>query len=148
AGRVLKALALHLAGLMSLAVPLCGCTPFKDYVHNGFKVGPSYARPPAPVSRDWIDASDARLRKESGDLGRGGGVVHDPVLGWLICNSYQQTLSWGEAGARVLQARAQLGVAAGNFSPQPQQAKGDYSRYALSTEVANRRFNPETGAPV
>src|SRR5262245_38167444 len=146
-GRVLKAVALHLTGLMSLAAPLCGCIPFKEYVQNGFKVGPNYARPPVPVSQDWIDAPDARLRRESGDLSKWWGVFKDPVLVWLICNASQQNLSLREAGMRVLQARAQLGIATGNLFPQIQQAKGDYYRYALSTQVANRRFNPETGTP-
>src|SRR5205823_9690472 len=86
-GRVLKAFALHLAGLMGLAAPLCGCTPLKEYVQNGFKVGPNYARPPAPVSQDWIDSSDARLRKESGDLSKRWGVFKDTVLDGLICNA-------------------------------------------------------------
>ena len=27
-----------------------GCTTFSEYVHNGFKVGPNYQRPAAPVA--------------------------------------------------------------------------------------------------
>jgi NodT family efflux transporter outer membrane factor (OMF) lipoprotein len=87
------------------------------------------------------------LRKESGDLSKWWGVFKDPVLDWLICNAFQQNLSLREAGTRVLQARAQLGIATGGLFPQTQLAKGDYYRYALSTQVANRRFNPETGTP-
>src|SRR5258708_899525 len=59
---------LYLAGLMTLAAPLCGCTPLKEYVHNGFKVGPNYSPPPAPVAQNWIDSADPRVRNESDDL--------------------------------------------------------------------------------
>ncbi len=58
------------AGLVGLVVFLTGCTPFKQYIQNGFKVGPNYGRPPAPVAENWIDAPDPRVRKESGDLSR------------------------------------------------------------------------------
>src|SRR5947209_13491386 len=47
-----------LAGLLVLVVPLSGCTHFTEYFHNGFKVGPNYCRPPAPVAENWIDAID------------------------------------------------------------------------------------------
>jgi hypothetical protein len=30
------------AGFLMFAVSLCGCTPFSEYLHNGFKVGPNY----------------------------------------------------------------------------------------------------------
>jgi NodT family efflux transporter outer membrane factor (OMF) lipoprotein len=137
-GRLAKSVPLCLAGLMALAVPLGGCTPLKEYVHNGFKVGPNYGRPPAPVAPDWIDSADARVRKESDDLSKWWAVFKDPVLDSLIGNAYQQNLTLREAGTRVLQARAQLGIALGNFFPQTQQAKGDFNWHALSTEVANR----------
>src|SRR5207244_4418277 len=60
------------AGLVALSVCVltCGCTSLQDYLHNGFKVGPNYGRPPAPVAQDWIDAADVRVRKDSDDLSR------------------------------------------------------------------------------
>src|SRR5262249_34138694 len=139
-GRLAKSFPLYLAGLMTLAVPLCGCTSFKDYVQNGFKVGPNYGRPPAPVAQDWIDSADARVRQESDDLSKWWTVFKDPVLESLIWNAYQQNLTLREAGTRVLQARAQLGIAVGNFFPQTQNATGEYLWEASSTEVANRQF--------
>jgi NodT family efflux transporter outer membrane factor (OMF) lipoprotein len=135
---------LYLTGLMILATLLCGCTSFQEYVHNGFKVGPNYARPPAPVAPDWIDSSDVRVKKESEHLSQWWQVFNDPVLNALIDNAYQQNLSLREAGTRVLQARAQLGIAVGNFFPQTQQMKGDYDRFALSTEIANRNLRNGT----
>jgi len=129
-----------LAGLLVLVVPLSGCTSLKDYIHNGFKVGPNYGRPPAPVAPDWIDAADARVRKDPDDLSRWWTVFNDPVLDSLVCSAYQQNLSLRQAGFRVLEARAQRGIAAGNFFPQTQQATSDYTRNAISTETANRSF--------
>ena len=51
-----------------LAVLVCGCTTPSEYVHNGFKVGPNYCPPGAPVADNWIDATDKRVRTESDDL--------------------------------------------------------------------------------
>src|SRR5947209_5206617 len=115
-----------------------GCTGVRDYIQNGFKVGPNYGRPPAPVAPDWIDAADVRVRKESDDLSRWWTVFTDPVLDSLICSAYQQNLTLRQAGMRVLEARAQQGIAVGNFFPQKQHATGDYTRFAVSTEIANR----------
>jgi NodT family efflux transporter outer membrane factor (OMF) lipoprotein len=126
--------------LLGLVVLLSGCTPLKEYIHNGFKVGPNYGRPPAPVAKDWIDAADVRVRKDADDLSRWWRVFNDPVLDALTCDAYHQNLTLRQAGFRVLQARAQLGIAAGNFFPQTQQATGDYTRNALSTATANRSF--------
>jgi NodT family efflux transporter outer membrane factor (OMF) lipoprotein len=142
----LKAFALRLAGLMGLAAPLCGCTSFEDYVHNGFKVGPNYCRPPVPVARDWIDASDARVKERPEDLSLWWQVFNDPVLNSLISGAYRQNLSLREAGTKILQARAQLGIAVGNFFPQTQTMKGVYTWNAISTEVANRAL-AQIGTP-
>lgn len=133
------------AGISSFLAPFLllgtvGCTTFKDYVTNGFKVGPEYHRPPAPVAEDWIDAGDVRIRKESEDLSRWWTVFGDPALDSLVGAAYAQNISLREAGFRVLAARARLGIAVGNFFPQQQYADGGYSRVGLSTAVANRQF--------
>jgi NodT family efflux transporter outer membrane factor (OMF) lipoprotein len=132
------------AGLLIVSVLTGGCTTLGDYIHNGFKVGPNYGRPPAPVAKDWIDAADKRVRKDEDDLSKWWTVFNDPVLDSLICSAYQQNLSLREAGFRVLQARAQLCIDIGNLFPQTQQATGDYTRNALSRETAGSRSNPTT----
>jgi NodT family efflux transporter outer membrane factor (OMF) lipoprotein len=125
-----------------LAATLCsGCTPLGEYVHNGFKVGPNYRTPPASVEPAWIDAADRRLRSDSDDLSRWWAVFNDPVLDSLVCHAYQQNLTLREAGFRVMQARAQLGIALGNLLPQSQNASGSYTRYGLSQETANNILN-------
>src|SRR5580698_4205162 len=39
-----------------------GCTPWREYIRNGFKVGPNFCEPEAPVAAQWIDAHDSRLQ--------------------------------------------------------------------------------------
>jgi outer membrane protein TolC len=127
-----------LAGVLMLVVPLSGCTHFKEYIHNGFKVGPNYHRPPAPAAENWIDAADVRVRNGNEDLSRWWAVFNDPVLNALVRDAYLQNLTLRQAGCRVLEARAQQAVAVGTFFPQTQQTTGNYQRNAVSTAVPNR----------
>jgi NodT family efflux transporter outer membrane factor (OMF) lipoprotein len=122
-----------------VAASVTGCTPFRDYVHNGFKVGPNYCKPEAPVAKDWIDANDVRLRKDTPDLSHWWTVLDDPVLSGLIDFAYRQNLTLREAGFRVLEARAELGIARGEFFPQQQALFGSYQRIALSKATANAK---------
>jgi NodT family efflux transporter outer membrane factor (OMF) lipoprotein len=115
----------------------CGCTTLEEYIHNGFKVGPNYGRPPAPVAREWIDADDQRVRSESDDLSAWWTVFNDPALDSLICMAYHQNLTLRQAGFRVLEARAQRNIDAGNLFPQTQQATGEYTRNGISREIAS-----------
>ena len=123
---------------VALALALCGCTPFTEYVHNGFKVGPNYAEPPVPVAPSWIDASDKRVRSTSDDLSKWWTVFNDPVLDELVCSAYKQNLTLRQAGYQILVARAQRNIAVGQLFPQTQQATGDYTRNAVSRETAEQ----------
>ncbi len=135
--------AIQLAARCFVVALLCaasGCTPLGEYVRNGFKVGPNYRRPAAPVAEDWIDAGDRRVRKDSEELQRWWAVFNDPTLEALVTNASQQNLTLRQAGFRVLQARAARAIVAGNFFPQQQNASGSYSRNALSVLAANSAF--------
>ncbi len=112
-----------------LMVLLSGCTSFRDYVHNGFKVGPNYHRPPALSAEHWIDESDKRVRTDSDDLASWWTVFNDPLLNQLMNNAFQQSLTLRQAGFRVLEARAQLAIARGEFFPQTQTADGSFTRF-------------------
>ena len=107
-----------------------GCTGPGQYADNGFKVGPNYCRPDAAVAERWIDANDPkhRVRDASEDLSRWWAVFNDPILDRLMTTAYQQNLPLREAAYRVLEARAQLGIARGAFFPQQQNAVGGYRR--------------------
>ncbi len=122
--------------MLAVAVPLCGCTTITDYIHNGFEVGPSFSTPPAPVAVNWIDAADPHVKRTEEDLSKWWTVFGDPVLDDLICTAYKQNLTLRQAGERILEARAQLGIAIGEFFPQTQNATGSYTRNQISTKTA------------
>ena len=152
---------------MLLVLALSGCTSFPEYVRNGFKVGPNYAPAPAPVAKTWIDANDKRVRLDTEDLSEWWNVfkipdpndpastpaaqvvmgalpqlrekdkVADPILHELITDAVRENLTLRQAGTRILQARATLGVAVGNFFPQSQFLDGSATRNANSLETVN-----------
>src|SRR5207253_8504483 len=110
-----------------------------------FTVGPNYGRPPAPVAEQWIEAGDANVQSRHLQYADWWSVFQDRTLNSLINTAYEQNLSLRIAGTRVLQARAQQAIAAGNIFPQTQQANGQYSRVALSHNTFN---NPSAIASV
>jgi NodT family efflux transporter outer membrane factor (OMF) lipoprotein len=111
---------------------LSGCTSFRDYIHNGLKVGPNYHRPPALSAEHWIDETDKRVRTDCDDLASWWTVFNDPLLNQLMQNAYQQNLSLREVGFRVLESRAQLAIARGEFFPQTQTADGSFTRFGVA----------------
>jgi len=125
---------LRYAVLLLATLTLSGCTSFRDYFRNGLKVGPNYVEPPAPVAPQWIDVADQRVRTESDDLAGWWTVLDDPLLNNLMVSAYRQNLTLREAGFRVLAARAQLGIAVGNFFPQNQTMSGDFVRFGLADQ--------------
>src|SRR5262245_49909359 len=131
----LSAVAKRWAACLPLLLILPGCH-LREWVRNGFKVGPNYCRPQAPVASEWIDYQDPRVKSEEGDISAWWRVFNDPVLNKLIEMSYEQNLSLREAGARVLAARALRDFAVGNLFPQVQEATGAYSRNKVSQEQA------------
>jgi NodT family efflux transporter outer membrane factor (OMF) lipoprotein len=141
---VLRARRRSVACLVLSAVLLSGCTSLREYVQNGLKVGPNYCQPTAPVAQNWIDANDKRVRGDCEDMSKWWTVFNDAGLEGLICCAYRQNLTLKEAGCRVLQARAQLGIATGQLFPQSQTMTGDFARNAVSREVPNGQF---IGAP-
>ncbi|MCE5303961.1 MAG: efflux transporter outer membrane subunit [Planctomycetaceae bacterium] len=114
-----------------------GCTSWREYVHNGFKVGPNYCRPDAEVSSHWIDEKDLRTAEDPEIAKRWWTVFKDPKLNELVACAYRQNLTLREAGFRILEARATRDIAVGNFFPQTQNAAGNYSRNASSVTDAN-----------
>jgi NodT family efflux transporter outer membrane factor (OMF) lipoprotein len=137
-----------LAGLAGAAFLYSGCvtTGPLDYIRNGFKVGPNYCRPPAPVAGAWIEADDPHV--ESRQLQDWWRVFNDPTLNSLIDTAYEQNLNLRVLGTRVLQARAQQAIAVGNIFPQTQQATGAYSRVGLSQTAFNNPSAFTAGATV
>jgi NodT family efflux transporter outer membrane factor (OMF) lipoprotein len=119
--------------LLATALLVSGCTTGpKEWIQNGFKVGPEYGRPPAPVADEWIDSEDGNVRSEPTDYSYWWATFNDPVLNELVDAAYEQNLPLKIAGMRVIEARAQRGVAAGTLFPQQQQMTGSFARSAFS----------------
>ena len=101
---------------LALALLATGCTTGPgEWIRNGFKVGPNYCRPPAPVADQWIDSEDPLVQPQAADYSYWWGVFDDPVLNELVEAAYEQNLPLKVAGMRILEARSQLGVATGNL---------------------------------
>jgi len=129
-----RILVFGLFGMISLSSG-CVATGPVDWIRNGFKVGPNYEQPPAPVAEGWIEAkNDSVQNRYLQDWWR---VFQDPTLNSLIDKAYDQNLTLRVVGDRVLEARAQRAIAIGNIFPQLQQATGQYSRVNLSQNTFN-----------
>jgi len=123
----------HLLALLATGLQLVsGCTSPREYFHNGFKVGPNYAKPAAAIAPNWIDDADQRVRNEEDDLAGWWTLFGDPTLNELIVRANNQNLTLREAGFRILAARAQFGFAVGNMFPQFQAAEGGYRRFGVA----------------
>jgi NodT family efflux transporter outer membrane factor (OMF) lipoprotein len=106
-----------------------GCLPM---------VGPDYQRPPAPTAEEWIEEADPAIQPKPGNYAEWWRVFDDPVLDSLVRTAYAQNRSLRIAGIRVLQARAARGIAIGLLYPQEQGATAGYTRFGLSTNIANQ----------
>lgn len=100
---------------LGLALPLC-CA--------GCLVGPDFSSPSAPVAEKWLESDNPSVDTRNQEYRDWWTVFHDPVLNRLIEIAYNQNLTLVDAGTRVIEARAQLGVAIGEFYPQLQQGNG------------------------
>ena len=90
-------------------------------------VGPDFEQPEAPVADTWLDAEDERVDTTSAAYQDWWEVFDDPALSDLIDTAYRQNLSLQVAGLRVMEARAQLGIATGLKYPQSQSVGGGYA---------------------
>ncbi len=117
--------------LLVLLLFLAACT----------KLGPNYVRPPTAVLSGWQEGGTT-VTNEPADYRAWWRVFHDPVLDRIIDAALRQNLSLRQAGVRVLEARAQLGIAIGELYPQTQQAFGSYQYNRLSAGSAILETTP------
>src|SRR5215469_6226587 len=94
------------------------------FLCEGCLVGPDFSSPSAPVAEKWLEADNPSVETRNQEYRDWWKVYHDPVLNRLIEIAYNQNLTLVSAGTQVLEARAQLGVAIGEFYPQIQQGQG------------------------
>jgi NodT family efflux transporter outer membrane factor (OMF) lipoprotein len=94
---------------------LPGCT---------YKVGPDYTTPETQALPEWLEKADPHLKTSPDDLKSWWRVFKDPVLDRLIEKAYAQNIPLKVAGVRILESRAELGVAIGDLYPQKQGFEG------------------------
>jgi NodT family efflux transporter outer membrane factor (OMF) lipoprotein len=110
------------------------------FVLTGCAVGPDFVKPSAPVAESWLESEAPVVTPEGVDYGTWWTVFNDPVLDGLVEKAYEQNLRLQIAGLRILEARAQLGIAAGNLYPQQQVAGGEAVVQRLSKNAPNQSF--------
>ena len=104
---------------------------------GGCAVGPNFAPPEVSVQNKWIETGDKRVAK-SDVKSHWWRTFKDPTLDRLIQRAYEQNLPVRIAGLKILEARAQLGVAIGNLYPQTQEGSGAAQQNLLSSRLANQ----------
>lgn len=119
-----------------LACLVAGCT----------KVGPNFSPPSAVVSNQWLQTEDSRVSERKPNYKDWWNVFNDPVLNNLIQIASQQNLDLRMAGIRVLEARASLGIAIGQFYPQTQQALGSATYTRTPSSALGVGSSTESGS--
>jgi NodT family efflux transporter outer membrane factor (OMF) lipoprotein len=109
-------------------------------------VGPNFSPPPVSLSKNWLEGNDRRVKRESEECRLWWQVFGDPVLNRLVAAAYRGNLSLGQAGVRVLEARAQLGIAIGEWYPQQQQGFGSVQRIRLSAHALGSSSGSPAGS--
>ncbi len=130
--RILTGMAVRSGLLLVMAAfTLGGCT----------KVGPEYVRPETSISAEWLEAHDSRVKTDPAEYRAWWEVFDDPTLDAIIDRAYRENLSLKIAGVRVLEARAQLGIAVGGLYPQSQFADGSlaFTRSSGRSSAAGRQ---------
>jgi len=109
---------------------------------GGCTIGPDFKRPKAPVAAAWLEADHRAVDATRQEYRDWWSVFDDPVLTGLIDTAYRQNLTLQAAGVRVLQARAQLGVAIGEIYPQQQQVAAEVTRNRIPISVPFNVVSP------
>ena len=122
-----RVLRLALPGLL---VALTACTT----------LGPDHTTPEAALETQWLATDDPAFQAGKEVNSDWWTQFNDPVLDQLVQMAYEQNLSLQAAGLRIMEARAQLGIAIGSQYPQLQEAAGAVTRENVSENVPN--FNP------
>lgn len=121
--------------LLAACLALAGCE----------LIGPDFRKPDSETGSGWLDARDGRLSQRSPDHRAWWKTFSDPVLDQLIQAAYRQNLSLREAGLRILEARAQLGIAVGDFYPQKQYLTGFTDYLKLPSGAPSERLPNQDG---
>jgi NodT family efflux transporter outer membrane factor (OMF) lipoprotein len=137
---------LSCCALAAVVLAQAGCTTaIGEWMHNGFKVGPNYEPPPAPLPQAWIDQGHPRVAVGEPNLAAWWDVFGDPVLSKLIQEAYSQNLTVRQAAIQILQAQIQRNIACSELLPQAQTLLAQYTHGEVSR---NNGVPPSPGATV
>ena len=100
-------------------------------------VGPDYVRPDMQMAPDWYQRDYAAPDVTADETKRWWETLDDPELNRLIGLAFQANNTLEIAGLRVLESRAQLGLATGNQYPQAQVIAGGATGIRASKNAAN-----------
>jgi hypothetical protein len=116
-------MSLAIAGMLCLAA----CT----------SVGPEYSRPESPLGPDWYQEELAGLSTSPLEEVAWWKRFGDPELDRLVERALAENNTLEIAGLRVLESRAQLGIATGLQYPQSQVMAGGATGVSASNNAAN-----------
>jgi len=130
---------LELILIFVVALALPGCT-----------VGPDFVKPELDAPADWSQSLQQGLESTPNELVEWWRVLDDPVLNELVEVARKNNNTLEIAGLRVLEARAQLGIATGQLYPQTQVGTGaaTWISPAENTGVTSDLWQYSLGASV
>jgi NodT family efflux transporter outer membrane factor (OMF) lipoprotein len=99
---------------------------------GGCAVGPDFKRPEAAIPQRWSATGDPRIATQTATDSQWWKGFNDSSLDRLVELAYGQNLPLQIAGLRIVEARAQLGIATGNQFPQVQEVFGSATAVHLS----------------
>ena len=100
----------------------------------GCRVGPDYTPPEVKMPDQWDQALAKGLAEGEASLETWWNIFEDPTLTRLIDLARMKNLDLKTAVARILEARAELGIASGERYPVVD-ATGDYRRTRQSKDI-------------
>lgn len=101
------------------------------------RVGPNFKSPPAKIQGSWTEESPRITMGEDTEIGPWWNHYQDDTLNDLIDYALQQNFTLEAAAYRIIAARANLGIAIGEFFPQTQQLEGSLIRTHISANAPN-----------
>jgi NodT family efflux transporter outer membrane factor (OMF) lipoprotein len=108
----------------------------------GCSVGPSFTTPQVNVAQSWLAQSDPRLATQAAVDTSWWKTFDDAILDRLVELAHAQNLPLQVAGLRIVEARAQLGIATGRQFPQTQVLLGSAAANGLSKNTPIGAFLP------
>jgi NodT family efflux transporter outer membrane factor (OMF) lipoprotein len=100
-------------------------------------VGPDFKRPEVALNESWEAKSDPRIATQTAIDVLWWKSFNDTTLDRLVELSYQQNLPLQIAGLKIVEARAQLGIATGLQYPQQQELFANVTAFGLSQNEPN-----------